>query len=176
MHSIKYSTWIQSSVSFDKHWCAERSGSSSILLCEKFTSCEEKEICLISASLSFCSGDFNPCQLVWQQILVLSFPSHPTPQFFFSEINIWFAFSPYPSELESLITIFEMTFDNHAGIISFIEVQYLKYTVHTCRHLNDTLPKHILFARPQYKYYRDPWCRIYEILNVSKFQRALCRI
>lgn len=31
----------------------------------------------------------------------------------------------------------------------FIESQNLKYTAHTCRHPNDSLTKHILFARPQ---------------------------
>ena len=52
----------------------------------------------------------------------------------------------------------------------FIEAQYLKYTAHTCRNPNDTLTKRVPFARPQRRYCRDPWCRISEILNVSKFQ------
>ena len=52
----------------------------------------------------------------------------------------------------------------------FIEAHYLKYTAHTCRHPNDTLTKRVPFARPQRRYCRDPWCRISEILNVSKFQ------
>ena len=52
----------------------------------------------------------------------------------------------------------------------FIEAQYLKYTAHTRRHPNDTLTKRVPFARPQRRYCRDPWCRISEILNVSKFQ------
>ena len=43
-------------------------------------------------------------------------------------------------------------------------------TAHTCRHPNDVLTKRVLFARPQRKCYRDPWCRISEILHVSKFQ------
>ena len=57
----------------------------------------------------------------------------------------------------------------------FIEAQYLKYTAHTeylkyTAHPNDTLTKRVPFARPQRRYCRDPWCRISEILNVSKFQ------
>ena len=58
----------------------------------------------------------------------------------------------------------------------FIEAHYLKYTAHTCRHLNDTLTKCVPFARPQRRYCRDPRCRISEILNVSKPRRQLCQL
>ena len=54
----------------------------------------------------------------------------------------------------------------------FTEAQYLKYMAHTCRQPNDTLTKCILFAGLDLNasIIETNWCRISEILNVSKFQ------
>ena len=50
---------------------------------------------------------------------------------------------------------------------SFIHSQYVKYIAHICRGENTTLKKIMLFAKPQKRYYRDPWIKIAELLGVS---------
>jgi retron-type reverse transcriptase len=50
---------------------------------------------------------------------------------------------------------------------SFIYAQHLKYIAHVCRAENTALTKKLLFAKPTKRYYRDPWIKMSEILQVS---------
>ena len=49
----------------------------------------------------------------------------------------------------------------------YIYSQYLKYIGHICRAENTSLTKIMLFARPQKRFYRNPWIKISELLGVS---------
>ena len=53
---------------------------------------------------------------------------------------------------------------------NFIYSQYLKYIGHICRAENTALTKILLFAKPQRRYYRDPWGKISELLGISSDQ------
>ena len=52
----------------------------------------------------------------------------------------------------------------------FIYSQYLKYVGHVCRAENSSLTKIMMFARPQRRFYRNPWIKISELLGVSTDQ------
>ena len=49
----------------------------------------------------------------------------------------------------------------------YINGQYVKYIGHVCRLDNYCLAKKMMFAVPTQRYYRDPWAKISEMLDVS---------
>ena len=49
---------------------------------------------------------------------------------------------------------------------SFIYAQHLKYIAHVCRAENTDLTKVLMFAKATKRYYRDPWLKLSEILQV----------
>ena len=51
-----------------------------------------------------------------------------------------------------------------------INEQYLSYIGHVCRMPNDSIPKKLLFAKPQKSHYRDPWIKMSDILGISPDQ------
>ena len=51
-----------------------------------------------------------------------------------------------------------------------IYAQYIKYIAHVCRSQNTFIPKLILFSKPTRPYYRDPWIKIAQLLQVSTDQ------
>ena len=53
---------------------------------------------------------------------------------------------------------------------NFVYSQYLKYVGHICREENTALTKILLFAKPERRFYRDPWGKIAELLGVSSDQ------
>ena len=53
---------------------------------------------------------------------------------------------------------------------NFIYCQYLKYLDRTCRAENTSLTKTPLFAKPEKKYYHDPFGDVYGLLGVSSDQ------
>ena len=52
----------------------------------------------------------------------------------------------------------------------FINIQYLRYVAHVCRRPNTALIKRLFFAKSQKPYYRNPWIKISQLLNVSEEQ------
>ena len=59
------------------------------------------------------------------------------------------------------------------SLCHFIEMQYLNYMAHTCRQPNDALTKRVLFVQLNASIIETDWCRISEILNVSKFEAQM---
>ena len=53
---------------------------------------------------------------------------------------------------------------------NFIYSQYLKYIGYICRTENTALTKILLFAKPERRYYRDPWGKISGLHGVSSDQ------
>ena len=66
---------------------------------------------------------------------------------------------------EQIVNILKTT-----SLRNFIYSQYLKYIGHICRAENTALTKILLFAKPQIRYYRDPWGKISELLGISSDQ------
>ena len=48
-----------------------------------------------------------------------------------------------------------------------INSQYLQYIAHICRASNNAITKKMLFATAKRKYYRDPWIKIADMLQIS---------
>lgn len=49
---------------------------------------------------------------------------------------------------------------------NFIYAQHMKYIGHVCRAENTSITKRMLFAKPTRRYYRDPWIKISELLQI----------